>query len=509
MLRLITKQSMKGCYMLDKIAVNLDDVKQICKKHSFDMDHFWIEINKRFSLNKSKNAGERSKRCGVPVLVLFQIALYLPFFKGNSVQSFFGSQFKKMINCSKTPFYRFFQDSFFNWRKSVYKLNSEIETKCNAEKKSEHPTALIIDDSPLVKAGKRIEGVTKIHDHVTNKFVIGFKLLALCWFNGYYSRFLDFSLVAEKRKINLSRNKPQFNKKRDPKSVVAKRKKELKKDKITLACQLFTEAVKNKFIPDFLLTDSWFTCADLINMVRNITKNKTHFLGMIKNGTRKFTYNDENFTLSRLRKHVMSKQKRCSKYKSRYIIVDCYLKDVGHVRLFFSRYHKNRKWVALITTKLDMSYIEAIKVYSIRWNIEIGFKEMKQLLELGKSQANDFAAQIAHTSCVFIAHSLLADCKYHEQYQSLGILFEGVQEQYTALLTMDRLLLLIEYILKTIGDHLGGIENITVEELLNSSEYAEFKDMLEKSLTFNVAFTKNTVSTYSQDNTETLYNIGA
>ncbi len=58
MLRLITKQSMKGCYMLDKIAVNLDDVKQICKKHSFDMDHFWIEINKRFSLNKSKNAGE-------------------------------------------------------------------------------------------------------------------------------------------------------------------------------------------------------------------------------------------------------------------------------------------------------------------------------------------------------------------------------------------------------------------------------------------------------------------
>jgi hypothetical protein len=29
------------------------------------------------------------------------------------------------------------------------------------------------------------------------KYVVGFKLLALCWFNGYYSRFLDFSLVAE------------------------------------------------------------------------------------------------------------------------------------------------------------------------------------------------------------------------------------------------------------------------------------------------------------------------
>ena len=495
--------------MLDKINVNLDDVKQVCKKHSFDIDHFWIEINKRFNLNKSKNAGERSKRCGVPISVLFQIALCFPFFKRNSVQSFFSSQFQKMIKCNKTPFYRFFQDSFFNWRKSVYKLNSEIESKCSTDKKSEHPTALIIDDSVLAKTGRRIEGVTKVHDHVTNKFVIGFKLLALCWFNGSYSRFLDFSLVAEKRKVKLTRNKSQFNKKRDPKSVVTKRKKELKKDKITLACQLFTEAVKNKFIPDFLLTDSWFTCADLINMVRNITKNKTHFLGMIKNGTRKFTYNDENFTLSGLRKHLMNRQKRCSKYKSRYITVDCYLKDVGNVRLFYSRYHGNRKWVALITTKLDMSYIEAIKVYSIRWNIEIGFKEMKQLLGLGKSQANDFAAQIAHTSCVFIAHSLLADCKYHEQYQSLGILFEGVQEQYTALLTMDRLLLLIEYILKTIGDHLGGIKNITVEELFNSLEYSAFKEMLEKSLTFNVAFAKDTLSRYNQDDTEALCAIAA
>jgi hypothetical protein len=57
--------------MRDKIDVSLDDVKQVCKKHSFDMDHFWIEINKRFNLSKSKNAGERSKRCSVPILVLF------------------------------------------------------------------------------------------------------------------------------------------------------------------------------------------------------------------------------------------------------------------------------------------------------------------------------------------------------------------------------------------------------------------------------------------------------
>jgi hypothetical protein len=452
--------------MLDKINVNVYDIKQVCKKHSFDPDHFWLEVNNRFDLNKSKNAGERSKRCGVPIIILFQIALSLPFFKSSSVQSFFSSQFQKMIKCGKTPFYRFLQDSFFNWRKSFYQLSKEIETKCSSNEKTDHPTALIIDDSTLSKTGRRIEGVTKVFDHVTHKYVTGFKLLGLCWFNGYYSRFLDFSLVAEKNKIKLSRNNPQFTKKRDKTSVVFKRKTELKKDKITLACQLFAEAVKNKFIPDYLLTDTWFTCAELINKVRNITNGKTHFLGMIKNGTRKFTYNDAEFTLSELRKHVMSRQKRCSRYKSRYIIVDCYLKDVGNVRLFYSRYHGNKKWVALITTEPDMDYIRAIKVYSIRWNIEIAFKEMKQLLGLGKSQANDFAAQIAHTSCVIIAHALLADCKYHEEYQSMGILFESLREQYTSLLTMDKILLLIEYILVSISEHLGGVKNITVDSTI-------------------------------------------
>ena len=43
--------------MLYNINVNLDDVKQVCKNHSFDMDHFWIEINKRFNLRAPSEAG--------------------------------------------------------------------------------------------------------------------------------------------------------------------------------------------------------------------------------------------------------------------------------------------------------------------------------------------------------------------------------------------------------------------------------------------------------------------
>ena len=40
--------------------------------------------------------------------------------------------------------------------------------------------------------------------------------------------------------------------------------------------------------------------------------------------------------------------------------------NIGQVSLFFSRFHGNKKWVALVTTELDISYIKAIARYAIR-----------------------------------------------------------------------------------------------------------------------------------------------
>ncbi len=113
---------------------------------------------------------------------------------------------------------------------------------------------------------------------------------------------------------------------------------------------------------------------------------------------------------------------------------------------------------------------------------------MKQLLGLGKYHANDFSAQIAHTSCVFIAHALLADCKFNENHKSMGTLFEKFQEEYTNLLTMDKLFILFEYILTTIGEQLGGIKYISIDEFLNSVEYEIFKDLLNRSITLGSVF---------------------
>lgn len=484
--------------MRKSIIDKIDDIKSICRKHEVNMDSFWMDVNNKFSISKAKDAGKREKRSGVEVMLLFQTALSLPIFAAKSIISFFSCQFKKILTHSSCSFYRFLQDERFNWRGALYEFNVQIRKSCSKDhEQSKHPKALIIDDSQLSKVGKLIEGITMVYDHVTRRSVSGYKFLALSYFDGFYARFLDFALVGEK-KIQHKRSKKQFNKSRNSKTPAAKRKKELWKDKITLSCELISRAVKRGFIPDYVLSDTWFTCAELINKVRSLARGMIHFLGMIKDGKRNYLYEGRQLKLSELKEIAKQNAKRCSRFNSRYSIIDCILPNTGNVRLFFSRFNGTRKWVALVTTDMNMSYINAIETYSIRWSIEIGFKEMKQLLGLGKCQANDFASQIAHTTCVLIAHAILSDCKYRENLKSLGDLFKGIEQQYMELLTIDKILILFENLLISISEELGGIKTVTVEELLNSEKYSLFKELLKGSLTIGAIFANSTLNTDKQ-----------
>jgi len=91
----------------------MNDIKYICKKHELNMDHFWLEVNRQFNLKQAKNAGNREKRNGTPIGLMFEIAVALPLFCSNSVYSFFNSQYTKMIACGAIPFLSFFSGFSF------------------------------------------------------------------------------------------------------------------------------------------------------------------------------------------------------------------------------------------------------------------------------------------------------------------------------------------------------------------------------------------------------------
>ena len=109
------------------------------------------------------------------------------------------------------------------------------------------------------------------------------------------------------------------------------------------------------------------------------------------------------------------------------------------LKIFFSRQGKNGKWKVFVTTDTGLSFIKMIEIYQIRWSIEVFFKESKQLLGLGKCQANDFDSQIADTTITMIQYILLTLRYRFDHYESKGALFKGIEEDIIQYRLSERL----------------------------------------------------------------------
>ena len=67
-----------------------------------------------------------------------------------------------------------------------------------------------------------------------------------------------------------------------------------------------------------------------------------------------------------------------------------------------------------------------MEIYTVRWTVEVFFKEMKQHVRLGRSQSRDLDAQIAQVTLQGITYLFLAYLRRVDADESLGLLFEGI-----------------------------------------------------------------------------------
>ena len=133
----------------------------------------------------------------------------------------------------------------------------------------------------------------------------------------------------------------------------------------------------------------------------------------------------------------------------------------------------------LVSTDVNIGFNKLMEVYKIRWTIEVFFKEAKQYLLLGKSQSQDFDAQIADIMLSLIRYILLSYYERTHYGLSIGGLFQklsqaSVEENLVADLShvfMDLLLAFAQ---------LAGIDFITLyEELIRQPKYQEAVNRLK------------------------------
>ncbi|RCS33553.1 IS4 family transposase, partial [Heyndrickxia coagulans] len=71
--------------------------------------------------------------------------------------------------------------------------------------------------------------------------------------------------------------------------------------------------------------------------------------------------------------------------------------------------NKKSDWLAILSTDCTLSDQEIIRIYGMRWDIEVFFKTTKSLLKLQKEfQSRSYDALISHTTIVFARYIVLS-----------------------------------------------------------------------------------------------------
>src|SRR5699024_1299271 len=111
------------------------------------------------------------------------------------------------------------------------------------------------------------------------------------------------------------------------------------------------------------------------------------------------------------------------------VVVSIGLDDKGNdimARIVFVRdRNRSKKWLAILSTNLDLPEEEVVRLYGKRWDIECFFKVVKSHLRLANGcQSRHYDALIAHTTIVFARYIMLAISSREEKDpKTIGQLF--------------------------------------------------------------------------------------
>ena len=410
---------------------------------------------------------------------LFLLLLF-PFFDVKDAWHYSGSSLFAVLSCGKDVFYRLLNDSSIHWRKVGYKISLQLigktATKSDVQTDTQ-PRCLIVDDSDLPKTGRRIELIGKVFSHVTSRGILGFKGLFLGYHDGKSFFALDFSLHGEQGKnqkkpygLTPKQLRGRYSKNRDKNSAASRRKEEYFTTKIQSMIQMIKTAIGNGLRFDYVLADSWFTCSALVKFIKT-RRIGCHLLGMAKMGKTRYLFHDKNLTA----KQIVDYQRKSKKVKRAKQLSAYYseaLVDFNGtpVKLFFCKTSRKGRWYLLLTTDLALNFEQAYKIYSIRWSIEVFFKEAKQYLGLGKSQSQDFDAQIAAATLSMLQYNILAVAKRFTDYESLGELFRKTKAETIQLTVVEYIWKLIIEILAGLAEFLEIDTEMLMEKIMSDNE---------------------------------------
>ena len=354
----------------------------------------------------------------------------------------------------KDTYYRFIQSKRYNWRKLLLLSTKALIAKIEPLRKKTEPILLIIDDTVEVKRGKQIEGSCKsVWSNKERRCINGINIISLNIADSHSTFQLDFAIV-----MNKSRRKEvdTFAGSVHHRSNAYARREETMKGKNTLAVEMLKRALEQGIEADYLLTDSWYAKP---NFIKEVKDEGIDVIARIANNNKIWNFKGKHKTLNSMY-NALSKVKyeKVGCYgKIRYHYFDTITEHhtLGKVRLVFL--HTGKELIVLISTDLSLSAKEIIETYKKRWNIEQGYKDLREYFGLGKEENRLYEALIAKITLSMFTYNLVSYInRIQNEPQTLGELFRDLEcELETLAISMQ---LFLEILTK-----ISEIENVVKE----------------------------------------------
>ncbi len=352
----------------------------------------------------------------------------------------------------KDAYYRFVKDTRYNWRKLLMLTSIALIRKIKPLHKDGDHRLLIIDDTVEPKRGKQIEGSCRsIYSNKEHRTINGINIVSLNYTDTHSTFQLDFSL-----RLNDSRRREvaDFTTLLHHKSNAHKRRIEGLDGKNIIALDMVKRAVNQGVEADYLLVDSWYAKPDFIGQADELGM---PVIARIANNVRIWNFKGEHKTLDSLHNALKSQRRIHTGHygKIRYTYFDAVVEHakLGKVKLVFLRTHK--ELIVFISTHLSLTGKEIIDIYKKRWNIEQGYKDLREYFGLGKEENRLYEALIARITLSMFTYNLLSYInRIKHEPQTLGQLFRDLECELEALAISMQLFLQILTNIANIHDNL-------------------------------------------------------
>ena len=238
-----------------------------------------------------------TKSCGIPAFEVFQFLLLLVF-QGKNLFRFLNSKRKDQA-VSKNTYYRFLNDTSYNWKKFLLLLSAKVISVFEHLTRPERVKVFVLDDSVIKRnCSKNVELLARVYDHVEQQYQRGFAMLTLGWTDGYSFIPLAFNMLSSAKKNNRYQ---EMSDDIDHRTNGYKFRKESMLSKPAAAVEMIKSALNMGILADYILMDSWFTNEPMLQSLLDLGLDT---IGMVKQLKQTYLYNGKFYTLNRLKKFV-------------------------------------------------------------------------------------------------------------------------------------------------------------------------------------------------------------